>query len=97
MKEAERISRVCAATLIEALWHGSTRGHTPWWVQELPVDGEVHISSIASIPSLQQDLCDHSSTFLKNYRALSGIKFHLADILVESMPHSASRNAAWDY
>ena len=97
MKEAERISRVCAVTLTEAVWHVTTHGHPPRRVQELPVDGQVRTASVASIPSLQPGLCDHNSMFLKSYRRLSGIKFCLADVFVESMPHSASRNTAWDY
>lgn len=97
MKEAERISRVCAVSLTEAAWHVTSHGHPPQWVQELLVDGQVRTASVASIPSLQPGLCDHSGTFLKSYRGLSVVKFYLANVFVESMPHSASRNTAWDY
>lgn len=40
---------------------------------------------------------DHSGTFLKSCRELSGVKVCLDDILVEIVPHSASRSTAWDY
>ena len=90
MKKAERIGGVCAVTLTEATWHVTTRAHPLQWVQELPVDGQDHTTSVASISSLQPGLCDHSGVFMKSCRGLSGVKFCLADVFIESMSHSAS-------
>lgn len=52
-KEAERISRMCAVTRTETVWHVTTHTHPPQRVQELPVDQQVCTASVPSIPSLQ--------------------------------------------
>lgn len=75
MGVAERISRM---QLLGTVQHLTTHGHPPQWGQKIPVDGQVHATAIASIPSLKPGSCDCSLTFnfqrtIEDYLVLNSV------------------------